>query len=48
MQALNEITKILSAMGAKPETITRPDGEKLIRVNAPQIGNGGTNEKSKN
>ena len=37
MQAIKQITAILSAMGAQPETITRPNGETVIKVNAPQI-----------
>ena len=44
MNALNEISKILQAIGAKPETISTDK----IKINAPQIGNGGTDEKSKN
>lgn len=44
MQALNEISKILQAIGAKPEMISNDK----IKINAPQIGNEGTNEKSKN
>lgn len=38
MNAINQITGILAAMGTKPETITRPDGETIIKVNAPTIG----------
>lgn len=38
MNATEQITAILAAMGAKPETITRPDGETVIKVNAPAIG----------
>lgn len=41
MHAINQITSILTAMGAKPETITRPDGETIIKVNAPTIGGKG-------
>ena len=37
MNAIKQITDILTAMGAKPETITRPDGETIIKVNAPTI-----------
>ena len=37
MNAIKQITDVLSAMGAKPETITRPDGETVIKINAPQI-----------
>ena len=37
MNAINQITSILAAMGARPETITNADGETLIKVNAPQI-----------
>ena len=38
MNAIKQITDVLSAMGAKPETITRPDGETVIKINAPAIG----------
>ena len=37
MNAINQITSILTAMGARPETIKRPNGETIIKVNAPQI-----------
>ena len=37
MNAINQITNILTAMGAKPETIKRPNGETVIKVNAPTI-----------
>ena len=37
MNAIKQITGILSAMGARPETITRPNGETVIKVNAPTI-----------
>ena len=37
MNAIKAITDILSAMGATPETITRPNGETIIKVNAPTI-----------
>ena len=37
MDALNQISDILRAMGARPETITTAAGETLIKVNAPQI-----------
>ena len=37
MQAINQITDILRAMGANPETITHPNGETVIKVNAPEI-----------
>lgn len=37
MDAIKAITDILSAMGARPETIKRADGETVIKVNAPQI-----------
>ena len=42
--AINQITSILTAMGAKPETITRPNDETAIKVNAPTI-NGAKGEK---
>ena len=38
MNAIKQITDILTAMGAKPETIKRPNGETVIKVNAPTIG----------
>ena len=38
MNAINQITSILAAMGAQPEAIKRPDGEMVIKVNAPTIG----------
>jgi hypothetical protein len=37
MNAVNQITSILKAMGATPETITNAAGETLIKVNAPAI-----------
>ena len=37
MNALNQITDILRAMGAKPAAIVNADGETVIKVNAPQI-----------
>lgn len=37
MNALNQISEILRAMGARPETITTAAGETVIKVNAPQI-----------
>lgn len=37
MSATNQITNILQAMGANPETITNAAGETLIKVNAPEI-----------
>lgn len=37
MDAINQITSILKAMGATPETITNAAGETLIKVNAPEI-----------
>ena len=46
MNAINQISSILTAMGAKPEPVTRPDGETVIKVNAPII-NGIDNAKSK-
>lgn len=47
MNALQEITNILKAMGANPEQVTRPDGETVIKVNAPTL-TGGNNEKAEN
>ena len=44
MNAIQAITDVLSAMGAKPETIKRRDGETVIKINAPTIG-GGKGEK---
>ena len=46
MNALQEITKILTAIGANPAPIS----ENEIKINAPKIdgGNGGNNEKSEN
>lgn len=46
VKAIKEITEILTAIGAKPERITRPDGSTEIKINAPKINgeNGGTNE----
>lgn len=43
MDAINAITSILTAMGATPETIKRPNGETVIKINAPII-NGGKNK----
>lgn len=37
MNAINQITSILQAMGARPETITNANGETVIKVNAPTI-----------
>ena len=37
MTAQKAITDILTAMGARPETITTAAGETVIKVNAPQI-----------
>jgi hypothetical protein len=37
MNAINQITGILKAMGANPETITKSNGETIIKVNAPTI-----------
>lgn len=50
MQAINQITNILSAMGANPEQITRPDGTTEIKINAPRADREriGTNEKTEN
>ncbi len=49
MQAIKQITEILTAMGAKPETIVNRTGETVIKVNAPIINNEriGNNEKTK-
>ena len=38
MQAINQITDILRPWRANPETITHPNGETVIKVNAPEIG----------
>lgn len=51
MQTINIIIENLRAMGAKPETIKRPNGETVIKINAPAIdGAKGAqnNEKAKN
>ena len=37
MNALNQITNILKAMGANPETITNATGETVVKVNAPRL-----------
>ena len=37
MQALNQITDILRAMGANPETITNAAGDTVVKINAPEI-----------
>jgi hypothetical protein len=37
MNAINQITSILQAMGATPETITKSNGETVIKINAPII-----------
>lgn len=37
MNAINQITGILKSMGATPETITKSNGETVIKVNAPII-----------
>lgn len=37
MQAIRAITETLQAIGARPETITRPDGETVVKVNAPTV-----------
>ena len=37
MNAIKAITDILTAIGAQPETITKSNGETVIKVNAPQI-----------
>jgi hypothetical protein len=39
MQAITAITNVLIAMGANPETVTRPNGETVIKINAPVINN---------
>lgn len=45
MNALQEITSILQAIGANPAPISETE----IKINAPTIGgNGGTNEKTEN
>ena len=44
MKAINEITKILSAMGASPTVTTDEFGDTLIKVNAPIVGGGVTLE----
>lgn len=36
-QSIKAITDILSACGCNPETITKSNGETLIKVNAPVI-----------
>lgn len=38
MNAIKAITDVLTAMGAQPETIKRPNGETVIKINAPTIG----------
>ena len=38
MTAIKAITDILSAMGAQPGTIKRPNGETVIKINAPTAG----------
>lgn len=50
MQAITAINNILSAMGANPETVTRPNGETVIKINAPVINNERitSNEKTEN
>lgn len=49
MQAINQIASILSAMGAKPETIVNSTGETIIKINAPRVDSEriGNNEKTK-
>ena len=37
MNALNQITDILRAMGARPETITNAAGDTVVKINAPEI-----------
>lgn len=37
MNAIRAISDILTAMGAQPETITRPNGATVIKINAPEI-----------
>lgn len=46
MNALQEITSILQAIGANPAPVSDTE----IKINAPIVngGNGGTNEKTKN
>lgn len=39
MNAANEIIKILSAMGANPETKTNATGKTVIKINAPIMNN---------
>ena len=41
MQAINAITSILQAIGATPETIKHPNGETVIKINAPIINKEG-------
>ena len=45
MNAIKQITDILRSVGAQPETITRPDGETVIKINAPQIKKRGERKK---
>lgn len=45
MNAIQEITNILKAMGANPVPVSNTE----IKINAPTIGgNGGNNEKTEN
>lgn len=46
MNAIQEITNILKAMGANPAPVSNTE----IKINAPKIdgGNGGNNEKAQN
>lgn len=37
MDAIKQITDILSACGCKPAAITNADGETIIKVNAPTV-----------
>ena len=46
MNATNEITKILSAMGAKPIAKTTKNGT-VIQVNAPKLENKETKNNGK-
>ena len=48
MNALKQITEILTAMGANPETIVNSTGETVIKVNAPIINNEGIKNNDTN
>lgn len=41
MNAIKAISDILTAMGAQPETITKSNGETVIKINAPTAQKGG-------